>query len=310
MRSLLFATLAFNLALTSHAQTHPDPVLARMVPPGTVSMIGARMDQLKETPLYQKLIAQKKLPDLDRFATETGFDARRDVRELLLASDGTPGQSVLLARGSFHVTYTGKLKSFKHGIYVIYGDERAGFCLLDATTAAAGPLPGLYAALDHWHSGATPATPDLLKRVESIPANSQVWAVSSGGFNLPGALTMRQGGPDFAQIFRGVQESTFSADLRNGLDATIDGNVKTDEDAKSLGDAARGLIGIARLSVPENHRELLQVWDGFKVSQQARHITITAKVAQNLIDQLVNLLQSGQLMPRPSSDKSTDQDDK
>ncbi len=97
---------------------HPDPVLARMVPPGTVSLLGARMDQIKTTPMYQKLIAQKKLPDLDRFTRETGFDPRRDVRELLLASNQRKARPVALARGSFQVSGFGKLKTFKHGIYV------------------------------------------------------------------------------------------------------------------------------------------------------------------------------------------------
>jgi hypothetical protein len=291
--ALLIASLAAS------AQQHPDPVLARMIPPGSVSILGVRMDQIKSTPMYIKMIAERKLPDLDRFAQETGFDPRRDVREMLVASNGTQGASVVLARGSFPKVgdLEGKMKTFKHGIYIIHGDDKAGFCLLDSSTAAAGPLPGLYAALDHWYSHAPPATPDLLKRVESIPVAAQIWAVSAGGFNIPGNITMRQGGTDFAQIFRNVEETVFWADLRSGLDATLEGDVKTEEDAKNLGDAARGLIGIGRLSVPDNHRELFKGWDGFKVDQHARHITITAKVPQDLIDQLVGLLQSGELTP-------------
>jgi hypothetical protein len=293
-----FVLTLFTFVALANAQTHPDPVLARMVPPGTVSILGVRMDQIKSTPMYEKMIAQRKLPDLDRFAEMTGFDPRRDVREMLVASDGTQGQSVVVARGTFaKVTDMGKVKEWKHGIYLIHGDEKGGYCLLDNTTAAAGPLPGLYAALDHWYSHAPPATPGLLARAESIPAAAQIWAISSGGFNIPGNITMRQGGTDFAQIFRNVEQTVFWADLRGGLDATLEGDVKTEDDAKNLGDAARGLIGIGRLSVPDNHRELFKVWDGFKVDQHARHLTITAKVPQDLIDQLVGLLQSGELRP-------------
>ena len=294
--ALLFSVIGAS------AQIHPDPVLARMVPPGTTSLLGARMDQIKTTPIYQKLLAQQKLPGLERFARETGFDPRRDVRELLVASNATQGQGVALARGNFKITNFAQLKTFKHDIYVIHGDDRNGFCLLDATTAAAGPLPSLYAALDHWHSGAPPATPELLKQAEQAPANSQLWVVSLGGFNLPGTMTMRQGGPDFAQIFRGVERSAFWADLRGGVDATIAGDVKTEEDAKNLGDAARGVIGLARLSVPDNHKELFKLWDGFHVDEQGRHITITAKVAQDMLDHLVDLFQAGQLTPHTPMD--------
>ena len=292
-----FLLLLFSVS-AAFAQIRVDPVLARMVPPGTVSLVGARMDQIRLTPIYQKMIAASKLPEVDRFAKETGFDPRRDVRELLVASNGTEGQSVVLARGAFgRITNIAQLKTFKHDIYEIHGDEHAGFCLLDDSTAAAGPLPGLYAALDHWHSGALPATPSLLKRIEQLPAGAQLYAVSEGGFNIPGAITIRQGSTDFAQIFRNVEQVTFSADLRAGLDAALEADVKNEEDAKNLGDAARGLIGFARLSVPENHRELLKVWDGFHVDQHARHITLTAKVPQDLIDQLVSLIQSGDIGP-------------
>ena len=288
---LVWASAAF-------AQVRVDPVLARMVPPGTVSVVGVRMDQIRSTPMYQKMIAGRKLPDLDRFVKETGFDPRQDVRELLVASNGTEGQSVVVARGTFGgVTNFGSLKTFKHDIYAIHGDDHAGFCLLDDSTAAAGPLPGLYAALDHWHSGAAPATPGLLKRMEQFPAGAQVYAVSEGGFNIPGAVTIRQGSVDFAQIFRNVEQVALSADLRAGFDAVVEADVKSEEDAKNLGDAARGLIGLARLSVPENHRELLKLWDGFHVDQHARHITLTAKVPQDLVDQLVSLIQSGEIGP-------------
>ena len=80
-------------------------------------------------------------------------------------------------------------------------------------------------------------------------------------------ITMRQGGTDFAQIFRGVERSAMWADLRGGVDATIEGEVKTEDDAKNLGDAARGLIGLGRLSVPENHRELLNLFFFLYVDQ-------------------------------------------
>jgi hypothetical protein len=51
------------------------------------------------------------------------------------------------------------------------------------------------------------------------------------------------------------------------------------------------------LSVPENHKELLQLWDGFHVDQHERNIRITIKAGQDMIDRLVSLFQSGELGP-------------
>jgi len=281
------------LSIACYAQTRVDNVLAGMIPPGTVSLLGARMDELKTTALYRKIVQQRKLADLDRFAGETGFDPRRDVKELLLASNGEQNGTVLLARGAFHVSGFGSTKEFKHGEYVIHGDERAGFCILDSTLAAAGPLPPLYAALDQWHAHAPQAAPGLLKRAEEMPASEQIWAVSDGGLTfVAGMLRAGQSGPDFAQILRSLQSTSFRANLTGGLDALAQGNTKDPDDAKSLADAARGLIGFGRLSVPENHRELLKLWDGFHVDQTGAHITITVKIPQDLIDQLMDMLQT------------------
>src|SRR4051812_40024380 len=79
------------------AQPRIDNVLVRMVPPGATTLVGARLDQIRPTAFYQQLIEQQKLPQVDAFARETGFDPRRDVREVLYAS--VPGGSLVLARG-------------------------------------------------------------------------------------------------------------------------------------------------------------------------------------------------------------------
>lgn len=290
-----FAPAFFALAALASAQIHPDPVLARMVPPGAVMLLGVRMDRIKTTPMYRMLVTSGKLADLDTFTRQTGFDPRRDVRELLLAASPSATGAVLLARGSFHVIQDGGLKVAKHGEYAIHQQGEFGYCLLDSTTAAAGPLPMLYAALDHWHSGAPPATPKLLDQTARIPASSQIWGVSLGGFNVPGTLSMSKGSLDFGPIFRGVEQTVFWADLSGGVDAVLEADVKTEGNAKDLTDAANGLIGMGRLTVPQNHEELFRFWDGFKAVQQGRRVSLTIHVKQDMLSHLADMLQSGEL---------------
>src|SRR5258708_2518010 len=95
MRLLLlavFATLAW-------AQPHVDNVLVRMVPPGTTALVGAQIQALIATPIYRSLMDKQATAMFDKFAAETGFDPRRDVREILFAT--MPSGGVLLARGKF-----------------------------------------------------------------------------------------------------------------------------------------------------------------------------------------------------------------
>ena len=74
-----------------------DTGLAAFVPADTIALAGMRMDQVRTTQLYRKLREQKRFSELDDLKAKTGFDATRDVSELLLATNGK--YAVTIARG-------------------------------------------------------------------------------------------------------------------------------------------------------------------------------------------------------------------
>jgi hypothetical protein len=280
------------------AQPPVDNVLERMVPPGSTSLVGGRMDLIKPTNLYRKMVAAQSLPQVDEFARDTGFDPRRDVRELLFVE--TPRGSVLLARGTFHLNGA-PLKDTqrtRHGEYEIVGKGSAGFCILDSTLAVAGEIPAIEAALDEWKSGAHTAAKPLLARVSGINPQAPLWGISTGlaGFladHTPGITS----GLDLSKIFRGLDDTSFQVDLTTGLRAEVRGTTATEKDAISLRDMVRGIVGFGRLQVPENQPELLRVWDGINAEQQGRSITIHIDIAQELLDKLIQMLGPGPASP-------------
>src|SRR5512146_2192942 len=94
----------FLLTLTGCVKTppgpQPDPSLAALIPPDTILLAGARLDQLQKRSLYEKHLAQRTVPLLDDFPKQIGLQMhRKDLWELLLISDGK--QSVVLGRGKF-----------------------------------------------------------------------------------------------------------------------------------------------------------------------------------------------------------------
>lgn len=288
---LLWAILATLGAGFARAE-RVDNVLAKMVPADTVSLVGMRMEQLESTPLFRDLVAQGKFQPMDQFVRESGFDPRRDVRDLLLASNGK--QTVLLARGSFHLNLPPAAKKIDYHGYAIVTGGQGGFCILDSTLAAAGPLPILEAALDQYKSGARNNASVLLTRARSIPEDYQLWVVTAGNGsliseNVPGAAK----GLDVGRIFRSLQNVLLEVDLRKGIKGFAEGYCPSAQDAKSLSDAARGMVGMARLNTPEGQPDLLRVWDGFKAEQSDRKVTLTVDVAQELMDQLLKLIRTG-----------------
>ena len=280
-----------------------DNVLAKLVPADAQSLFGARMDLLKTTPLYEKLVTGQKLDQLDTFVTETGFDPRRDVRDLLLASGGKFTSSVLLARGDFHLSIPKGLNPIRYRGYVleVSPKDETGFCVMDRTLAIAGSVSGMKAALDQYVAPRKDATAALLEQAKAVPLQFQVWSVSIGGVDFLANNLPREGNAaNFGKIFRSLDNTHFQADLSHGLAGKAEGVCRTEADAKNIGDAARGLIGFGRLSVPDNQPELLRLWDGLHVDQNQRTITITANVPQDLIDKLVQFFDGS----RPQASRS------
>jgi hypothetical protein len=298
MRLLLFCWMALGGATAGYA-ARVDAMLAKFIPPDTVSLLGAQMDQLRQTPLYAKLMAQQKLPQMDKFAQETGFDPRTDVKELLLASAARPESSIVVAHGAFHPTHLEQVQVEKFEGYNIYWKDKAGFVIIDANTAVAGPVDRVKMAITEYRGGGKTVPKDLLDRARAVGDDNQVWAVSQGGFNFLSTQMPQSGnGVNFAKIFQNLDHTLFEADLRNGFKALAKGDCKTAEDAKNLSDGARGLVGFGRLSVPDNHPELLKLWDAVQVSQNDREFLIRADIPQNLIDQLVAMFQATPQPPR------------
>jgi hypothetical protein len=291
MRHVLFFLAASTLFAE---QPKVDNVLVKMVPPGTTALAGAQIQAVIAAPLYAHLVGKQADDFFARFAAETGFDPRRDVRESLFAT--TPDGSVLLARGHFEPNRKPLENAAvtRHGVYNIWTSQDNGLCILDKTLAAAGKLRVLEAALDEWTAkGSHNAAQPLLVRIKADPA-AQVWAVSNGlsallaSGNLPGSGS----GLDFATIFRGLTDTWLQVSFATGLKFEAHGVASNLKDAQSLRDAAKGLIGLGRLSVPEDKPELLPVFDGIAVDQQDRAIAIHIDLAQKNVDALVSLLSS------------------
>lgn len=284
---LLMALTACNSAETG--RTTVDSTLAALVPADATMLAGLRMADIRATPLYQKMLARKHLDRLDEFARQTGFDPRRDVRELLLASNGK--DSIVAARGTFNVrAFEGMTRSTYKG-FALYTRDRGGVALIDNSTAIAGTLEAVHAALDRRAGGDRSGPTELLARAREIPPENQVWSVSNGFDNLlTGRIPESGNAANVGRILRSLENTTAAADVRAGLNGYLNGQCRTDADAKNLGDAARGLVGLGRLSVPEKQPELLRLWDGIKVDQQQRTVKITVAIPQDLIDKLIDLV--------------------
>jgi hypothetical protein len=263
-----------------------------MIPADTVVLAGVKFDALRSTPVWQKLVAAQKVPALDRIAEDTGLDPRRDISEMLVASDGK--HTVILAHGKFPNTAALEKKLMDAGAtrtpyqkYTMIGRGDGAVVFLDASTAVAGHPALVRASLDqHAQGGSGPTA--LLSKVAALPAQNQAWAVAIGGFSplpLPDSGLMA----NLGQIFRRLEEASFAFDMRDGIDVDGSGLCATAEDARRLHDALRALVGLGRLNTPGDKPELLKFFDGVKVDYQERRVHLTADLPMNVLELLLSM---------------------
>jgi hypothetical protein len=292
MRTFLLAVSIIILGCSS-AQiggSRLDKGLAALVPPDTILLSGVRMGELRTTPLYTKLIAQQRLSDLNDFAKQTNFDPRKDVSEMLVASNGA--DTVIVARGNFKIQAPpGAKKSVYKGVTIVGGAEGA-YAILDPVTAAAGVERVVRKVIDQKQSG-QPGPAALLSRAAALGGTGQLWFVTSGWGTLPDRLTAEGGNfASVSRLFRSVDKASGTADLRTAVAGNIIAECRSEQDAKTLGDAARGMVGLGRLSVPENQPEMLRLFDGIKVEQKQQSVLLNIHIPADLIDKLIKMTET------------------
>jgi hypothetical protein len=97
---------------------------------------------------------------------------------------------------------------------------------------------------------------------------------------------------NFGKVFGQIESLTFIADFSKGLSAVATGDCRTEQDAKTLGDAMRGLVSLGKMSVPQGQADLLRLYDSVQVDQQQKSVKLIANVAPDLIDKLMQLTDS------------------
>jgi hypothetical protein len=264
-----------------------DPGLSILIPPDTTTVIALNADKLRETDLYKKHLGGRSLPPLDELGKFTGIDVRKDLWQLLFLSDGK--RSVVLARGKYADDMESKLerdgaKVIGHKMYHIVGRDDASVIFFNSTTAAVGSVESLRALIDtRGQTNGPPAA--IAQRMKEIPKDVQIWGVSIAGplpsMGLPGNLA------NVDTLLSLVNSGYFYFDVRSGLKGLTRFVTGNDADGKRVNDALRGFIGLGRLMTPPDQPDMLHIFDGLQVTQQAQQVDLKIDVPPDLTDKLL-----------------------
>ena len=143
-------------------------------------MFGIHVSAIVESAIFKDAGAgtQKLGEDWLKLVAITGFDPLHDIDEILMASpaDKEKAPALLVVRGRFNLERMGAGAPRYHGVAMV-GDSKTGkgvLALLDATTAVAGELPVVRAAIDRRGHGA-PMEEQLAARVQSLRDRFDIW---------------------------------------------------------------------------------------------------------------------------------------
>jgi len=262
MGTRVFAALA-AVAIFSLPVRAVDAGLAGLVMPGARVLAGVNVGQSLVSPFGQYVLSrlQGNEPALRQLEDLTGFDPRRDVREVLLASTGeaAPGRPawLALARGSFDAARIAAAAGAKgagvenyNGVTVLNNARsRQSLALLAPDLAVAGSPDEVRAAIDR-RANPIPMDALLAARAAELSATQDVWFVSLAPPPLSG---LRVPDPTLqgllnSGLLNGIQQTSAGVRFGATVDVTAEAIAATNQDAATLASLIRLLASLAQRS--------------------------------------------------------------
>ena len=294
---ILTATLftAFSGALSA-----ADPQLLNLVMPDAKVLAGVNVENAKGTQFGQYVLNQLQTQDahMQELVALTGFDPRRDVRELLVASDGVPqGKTGLaLARGNFDVakitaaaTMHGAVTEEYNGVTILRGPKKqeAGIAFLDDRTVAAGDIASVKGAIDRWQM-AQPLAAAVLVKVNQWSNSQDAWGITTvppASLVPPGAI--KAGAPN-PMVNAGQNVQAAAGGVKFGANVVFSGEAECDtaQNAATLGDMVKLLINLAQMQAGQDPTAQALI-KSVTVTASGNKLEISASLPQDVFQQML-----------------------
>ncbi len=303
-----------------------DAGLLRLVMPDAKVIAGLQVDRTRDSAFGQFVLSHMQLSDasFQKLIAETGFDPRRDVTELMIASNwessSPESRWLVLAKGAFDLQKiqtaaqaNGAATTNFQGaaIYSYSGstgpDSDSAITFLDASSAVMGDMTSVKAALTRQRSSA-PASSDLLKKVGPISAKNDFWFVTLVPLSEFAAAMPNQNLSSAMQgnVLNGINQA--SGGIRFGDTVTISAEAitRSDKDAQALVDVVKFVASMLQLNRQDNATagQVSSLLDTLDTKTTGNVMSMSLAIPVQQLEQLFQNLQSP---PRPAAKKAAPQ---
>ncbi|WP_321477697.1 hypothetical protein [uncultured Paludibaculum sp.] len=288
--------LSFTLAAGWAFAT--DASLLKLVPGDAKMVAGLDCDRAKGSALGQRILSQMKDEDkgFQNFVESTGFDPRRDLREVLVVSNGDPksDRTLVAVTGTFDQSKISAFLRSEGGIQSFYGGvevwknpkkEDGSVAILNRSLALFGKDSAVKAAIDKQNSGGSALPADLQARVNQWSVND-AWFVSTAAFtqmgvNADGKNKVMPGGIPVEAIQAAAAGVRFGSDLQVSAEALT----RSDKDAQALVDVFRFVASMVRLNSDKpNADQLAKILDTMQLSTSGSTMRFSLTIPEEQFD--------------------------
>jgi hypothetical protein len=232
---------------------------------------------------------------LGQISAQTGFDPTRDLRELLLASDGAPQTGLVLARGVFDAQRIqsaglagGSIMESYKGIFVLEDPKRThAVAFLGATLAVAGDLASVKGAIDR-QSLAAPLPASVIVQVDQWSGAHDAWALTTvPPSKLKPSAAPVAPNPAFQNAFQSIQQA--AGGMKFGAQVVLTGQAKTDteQNATALANVLEFLTSLPQMQTPPPKARVGSLLQSLAVTSRGNLVNVSLSVAETELEQIM-----------------------
>ncbi len=299
-RFFLSLTVAFAAVAVS-ASAAVDPALVALIPADATIVSGVNVTQSKASSFGRFVLSQMNVDNTgaQSFISETGFDPRRDLNDVMVATTGTSDKpsAIVIGRGVFSPArlleaakaHGATVTSYRGVDIATHNDGSIAF--VDASIALAGTDKLVRAALDQRALNATKLPDSVLQKMQELSAANDVWfysTVSPADFFVGKMADPNVGGPMKDGLLQAVLQAAGGIKFKD-TEARVSGEAitRSDKDATALADVLRFLAQIVQ-SNGQNQRasEFAALLSKLELTTAANVMKLSMSIPEDLLERV------------------------
>jgi hypothetical protein len=316
LRNALLACIVISVS----ASAAVDPALLNLMMPDATVVSGMQVEASRTSPFGKFVLAQMQTDDegLRKFIQDTGFDPRRDLSEIVVAT-GPKGDAtdVLVAgRGVFNpakvfsaAQIAGARTVNYKGVDMLTHDQRKDgvIAFLDASIALMGSVDRVKGAIDRRQVTGASLPPEVIARVQQLSMDNDAWFMTTGP--LADFFAGKIADPNLSGVMQGnLLQAVLQASggIKFGQDEVrISGEALTrsEKDATALADVVRFIAGLVQLNRDgdENVKKVATLLETMKLTTEASTMRISFSVPESMMERLFMGTQAERGPGRPAA---------